>query len=112
MCLVVAVYRAPFERGVGLVSVVEGARLSGWEMQLAEFSGAADEEAADCNPEQGRGHVGMSAPLTAREMEVLRNWRWAGKCTSRMRWGLALIRCGSRCCAYSLFAGNSRVSLS
>ena len=35
------------EHGVDLVSVADGSRLSGWERQLAELSGAADEEAAD-----------------------------------------------------------------
>ena len=35
------------EQGVELVSVADGSRLSGWERQLAELSGAADEEAAD-----------------------------------------------------------------
>ena len=35
------------EYGVELVSVADGSRLSAWERQLAELSGAADEEAAD-----------------------------------------------------------------
>ncbi len=35
------------EHGVDLVSVADGSRLSAWERQLAELSGAADEEAAD-----------------------------------------------------------------
>ena len=34
------------EHGVELVSVADGSRLSAWERQLAEPSGAADEEAA------------------------------------------------------------------
>ena len=35
------------EHGIDLVSVADGSRLSNWERQLAELSGAADEEAAD-----------------------------------------------------------------
>jgi hypothetical protein len=35
------------EHGVDLVSVADGSRLSNWERQLNELSGAADEEAAD-----------------------------------------------------------------
>ena len=35
------------EHGVDLVSVADGSHLSAWERQLAELSGAADEEAAD-----------------------------------------------------------------
>ena len=35
------------ENGVDLVSVADGSLLSAWERQLAELSGAADEEAAD-----------------------------------------------------------------
>ena len=35
------------EHGVELVSVADDSRLSAWERQLAELSGAADEEAAD-----------------------------------------------------------------
>ena len=34
------------EHGIDLVSVADGSRLSNWERQLAELSGAADEEAA------------------------------------------------------------------
>ena len=35
------------EHGVDLVPVADGSRLSNWERQLNELSGAADEEAAD-----------------------------------------------------------------
>ena len=35
------------EHGVDLVSVADGSRLSNWERQLNELSGAADEEAVD-----------------------------------------------------------------
>ena len=35
------------EHGVDLVSVADGSRLSAWERQLNELSGAADEEAVD-----------------------------------------------------------------
>ena len=34
------------EHGIELVSVADGSHLSGWERQLAELSGAADEEVA------------------------------------------------------------------
>ena len=35
------------EHGVDLVSVADGSRLSNWERQMNELSGAADEEAVD-----------------------------------------------------------------
>ena len=44
---VVGLRRTLREHGVELVSVADGSRLSGWERQLAELAGAADEEVAD-----------------------------------------------------------------
>ena len=40
-------FRKLREHGVDMVLVTDGSRLSAWDRQLAELSGAADEEAAD-----------------------------------------------------------------